>query len=534
MTETSFYVSSGNPELDTEDDHTSSSWEELRQGYDCAVTAGIQTNKLVSLTNSPLTEPFQVLEEAQKLFHIALPSVLIQFSLFFIFPMSASAVGRNVGTVELAAFSLGSLIGNLTCLSIMEGALTAADTLMPRAFGTGQYEEVGRIAIRGTVVCLCLLLPPIIPLCGYGGWILETLGQDPDASQLAETWIRVYFLGVFPNLGFRILLRFLLCQHQPWPMVISSAVPCFLVHPILLRHLVPTMGLEGSALAIVLTQWISLFLLIAILVVKPMHKSETWPGLSWLYVKEALAVGPSLKFLHLSVGGIMSMNEWWFFEIMCFVAGSFGVIPLCVHTIAYNLVPLLFMIPLGILIGLTVRMGHVIVENPKHAKQMACWCMGLTAGIGAVVATLLHVFRYQIIATFTSDEEVIEGASDIWGHLCYYIFLLYIFGISQAILRALGMQWRMAAIISGFLYFFTLPAVVYFAVIRGGGLDALWTVLPIFYTILQGLLALGYVMVDWERHACTIREGIRRSAAEAKGLQSNETTLLLASPKRTF
>lgn len=218
----------------------------------------------------------------------------------------------------------------------------------------------------------------------------------------------------------------------------------------------------------------------------------------------------------------------------CFVAGSFGVIPLCVHTIAYNLVPLLFMIPLGILIGLTVRMGHVIVENPKHAKQMACWCMGLTAGIGAVVATLLHVFRYQIIATFTSDEEVIEGASDIWGHLCYYIFLLYIFGISQAILRALGMQWRMAAIISGFLYFFTLPAVVYFAVIRGGGLDALWTVLPIFYTILQGLLALGYVMVDWERHACTIREGIRRSAAEAKGLQSNETTLLLASPKRTF
>jgi Na+-driven multidrug efflux pump len=316
MTETSFYVSSGNPELDTEDDHTSSSWEELRQGYDCAETAGIQTNKLVSLTNSPLTEPFQVLEEAQKLFHIALPSVLIQFSLFFIFPMSASAVGRNVGTVELAAFSLGSLIGNLTCLSIMEGALTAADTLMPRAFGTGQYEEVGRIAIRGTVVCLCLLLPPIIPLCGYGGWILETLGQDPDASQLAETWIRVYFLGVFPNLGFRILLRFLLCQHQPWPMVISSAVPCFLLHPILLRHLVPTMGLEGSALAIVLTQWISLFLLIAILVVKPMHKSETWPGLSWLYVKEALAVGPSLKFLHLSVGGIMSMNEWWFFEIM--------------------------------------------------------------------------------------------------------------------------------------------------------------------------------------------------------------------------
>ena len=54
---------------------------------------------------------------------------------------------------------------------------------------------------------------------------------------------------------------------------------------------------------------------------------------------------------------------------MCFIAGSFGVVSLCVHTIAYNLVPLMFMIPLGILIGLTVRMGHFIVERLQHAKN---------------------------------------------------------------------------------------------------------------------------------------------------------------------
>lgn len=118
-------------------------------------------------------KPFVVCEEVSRLFHIAAPSVVIQFGLFFIFPVAASAVGRQLDTTSLAAFSLGSLLGNLTCLSILEGALTAADTLLPRAFGMKQYEEVGRIVIRGTVVSNLLLLPPIVPLWWYGGHILE-------------------------------------------------------------------------------------------------------------------------------------------------------------------------------------------------------------------------------------------------------------------------------------------------------------------------------------------------------------------------
>jgi len=168
-------------------------------------------------------EQFDVLSEAAQLFHVAVPSVLIQFSLFFIFPQSASVVGRTLGTIELGGFSLGSLVGNLTCLSIIEGALTAADTLMPRAYGAGNYEEVGRIAVRGAFVCVILLGPSVIPLCTVAGSILEALGQNSEASRLAEEWIRFYFTGVPANLFFRIMMRFLLAQHKPWK-VSSTAI----------------------------------------------------------------------------------------------------------------------------------------------------------------------------------------------------------------------------------------------------------------------------------------------------------------------
>ena len=99
-----------------------------------------------------------MVQEMKSLLHLALPSVAVQFSMFFLYPQSASIIGRRLGAEALGGFSLGSLVGNLTCLSVIVGALTAADTLMPRAYGTGNYKEVGLLAIRGAMICTMLLL----------------------------------------------------------------------------------------------------------------------------------------------------------------------------------------------------------------------------------------------------------------------------------------------------------------------------------------------------------------------------------------
>jgi len=258
-------------------------------------------------------EPFRIVHETRQLLHVALPSVLIQFSLFFIFPMSASVVGRTQGTVALGGFSLGSLLGNLTCLSIMEGALTAADTLMPRAYGNHRYDEVGRLAVRAFVVVTCLLLPPILPLCWFSRHILTALGQDREASKLAQEWIQLYFLGVPPNLMYRVAMRFLLAQHLPWPLVYTSVFPALVIHPFLLQWLVPPLGLPGSALAITLTQWCMMLILAGYFWFtrnNPKWKPETWPGLSRTLIAEALRPEPLYRFFSLSLGGVLSLSEW--------------------------------------------------------------------------------------------------------------------------------------------------------------------------------------------------------------------------------
>ena len=221
--------------------------------------------------------------------------------------------GIEMHRVALGGFSLGALVGNLTCLSIKEGSLFSADTLMPRAFGAHRYEEVGRLAIRATLVGFFFLSIPVLPLCLFSSRILQALGQDEQASSLAQSWIRMYLIGAPANLMFRVFMRFLMSQNKPWMLVIASLVPTLVIHPFLLAYLVPRLGLEGSALSIALVQWSTLLLLLALLRWRPVHKPETWPGLSCKLFVAACEWEGMWHYLRLALGGILSVNELWFF-----------------------------------------------------------------------------------------------------------------------------------------------------------------------------------------------------------------------------
>lgn len=462
--------------------------------------------------------------EAKLLVNIALPTVLVQFSAYFIYPQTASSVGRNLGTEELAGFSLGSLTGNMTCLAMIIGVLSAADTLMPRAFGTKRYDQVGILTIQSFVVCFLVLFIPIVPLLAAVDWIFQKLGQDPIAANLAAQWIRVYILGVPFVLLFRVIQRFLASQHVVWPMVYGAIFGCVVVQPVLLKVLIPALGFQGSAVAIVVTQVTQVGAVLLYLWWRPVYKPETWCGLSWHAIREALQIKPMLKFLQLSLGGVLALSEWWFWEVVCMLAGHMGVIPLCVHTIAYNLVPICFMVPLGISIGLSVRMGHVLAEDVRKAKLLAASCMGVTIVFALTLAFFLWHFQDPIMALFTNDDEVKHGCKEIWHFVCIHMILLFIFGINGGVLRALGKQWKMAGVICIVLWVGALPTLVHFAIYKGGGVKAIWRILPIFYGVMNCILIVSYTTADWHAISDSVRE---KRATQQKEL--GEATQLLGS-----
>lgn len=72
--------------------------QEEQQQQEQSQESVVHPNSSQSLTLEVENDrPFRLLEEAIGLFQIGLPSVLMQFALYWIFPLSASAVGRGLG-----------------------------------------------------------------------------------------------------------------------------------------------------------------------------------------------------------------------------------------------------------------------------------------------------------------------------------------------------------------------------------------------------------------------------------------------------
>lgn len=95
-------------------------------------------------------------------------------------------------------------------------------------------------------------------------------------------------------------------------------------------------------------------------------------------------------------------------ETVCFIVGTFGTVPLAVHSIAYNIIPVVFMGAVGLATGLTVRIGNEISTNVERAKKIAAWCMLFTILFGTIVALMLYWFREVVVRLFTKDEAVVE------------------------------------------------------------------------------------------------------------------------------
>jgi len=91
----------------------------------------------------------------------------------------------------------------------------------------------------------------------------------------------------------------------------------------------------------------------------------------------------------------------------------------------------------------------------------------------------------------------------------------YSFGINSGILRALGLQWRVAVTMIGVLWCGFLPLILHICLWRGGGLDAMWRILPFTYAVVDIALALCYICADWTAISNVIREKAKISVIVA-------------------
>ena len=201
---------------------------------------------------------------------------------------------------------------------------------------------------------MAFLALPVAFIWFYTSELLLLLGQDVEISNLSGIYIRYLIPGIFPYFAFECIKRYLQCQGimSGTLFVIMIASPiniflqwCFIFHM--------EMGLIGAAIATSITY--SLLPILSILYIFLFKGGDAWGGWD---SREAFSLCHLGEFMRLGVPGVLMMcSEWWAFEIVALMAGWFGEKTLAAQTVVLSTTSLCYMIPLGVSIASSTKVG---------------------------------------------------------------------------------------------------------------------------------------------------------------------------------
>ncbi|TPX64592.1 hypothetical protein SpCBS45565_g05753 [Spizellomyces sp. 'palustris'] len=336
----------------------------------------------------------------------------------------------HIGTKELAASALTTMLCNVTGYSIGMGMASALDTLCSQAHtGSKDPHALGKHMQRGIVIMAVMCLPIGI-LWWFAADFLRLMGQQEDIAQLSGTFARYALIGLFPMLVNECMKRYLQAQGimKATLVVIMIASPLNAFLQYLLVWSSMGFGVIGAPIATSITYWC--LPVLTGLYIKFVAGGESWGGWEW---KEALDLPQIWEFLKLGLPCVaMTCSEWWAFEIVALAAGWIGDKELAAQTIVLNTCSLTYVIPLGISIAASTRIGNALgAYCPQTARAAAVACILLALCVATVNSSALISVRYAWGWLWSADEEVV-------GLVATVLPLAAIFQFSDAIGAGVG------------------------------------------------------------------------------------------------
>jgi MATE family multidrug resistance protein len=318
-------------------------------------------------------------------------------------------IGR-LGDGAVAAAALASSVFFISFTFGM-GLVSAVAPLAAQAFGARDPRMVRRALRVGLWAALMISLPMIaLPL--YGEQILLALGQAPATARLAQHYLMGLAWGITPALWFLAIRGFMGAVNRPEPglWITLAAIPANAVLVYLLIHGawgLPRLELFGAGLGTTIVNF-GMFLAGLWFAARrrPFQKyhvlGRIW-RIDWTLMRRLIVIGAPIS--------MSLLLEYGLFAAAALLMGLISTTALAAHQIALQVTAILFMVPFGIGMAATVRVGHAVGRNDAAGVKRA----GLVAtllGIVCVAALTLAVIlaRFAIARFFFGDTVESAGA----------------------------------------------------------------------------------------------------------------------------
>ena len=102
------------------------------------------------------------------------------------------------------------------------------------------------------------------------------------------------------------------------------------------------------------------------------------------------------------------------FASVALLLGTLGAVAAAAHQVALNVAAMTFMIPLGLSMATTVRVGHALGGNDPHGARFRGFVGISLSGLFMAVTAVLIFTGHRIIASFyTNDPTVVAVAANL-------------------------------------------------------------------------------------------------------------------------
>ena len=334
----------------------------------------------------------------------------------------------HLGKEHLAAIALG-IATTISVLMGLVGVLMGLSPIAGHHFGARKFRAIGEELNQSFWLSLVLMAVGVPLLLNTDFWI-ELGGAKGEVAEMAAEFIRWTAFALPASLLGRCFIALNAAVSRPritmWVSLGMLALKAPLNAVFMYGWLgFPAMGGGGAWISFFVLSWLSLFAFLAIWkfdkFYRPMHV-EKFVGPRWELLKNHLHVGVPM--------GLSTFFEVSSFTLMAIFISRLGEETVSAHQIVANLTSMLYMVPLSLGIASSVLISQSLGARwPAVAEFILRRTLKISIVIAAVLATLLYIFKGNVIALYTSDAGVAATAAALVAFGCTY----HVFDAMQAV-----------------------------------------------------------------------------------------------------
>lgn len=425
----------------------------------------------------------RLLREMRVSFVLALPLVLSQLSSMAMNIVDTVLAGRH-GPVTLAAVGVGSAVWSVVIL-VSIGVLMAVPPTVSQLNGAGRRADIGPVFRQALWLALVLGLL-LIFVVRAGAVALEPLGITAEARPEAVAFLHAISWGA-PGLALFFCLRNL-SEGVAWtlPSMVFGLVGLTLLVPLGWGLMFGAgLGAAGLGYAVAIVLWCQAASMAVYLWRAPRFADiglfARFDPPSWPPIRALLRLGLPM--------GVSVFMEGSLFVATALLVGTLGTTQMAAHQIAILMASLCFMVPLGVAMATTVRVGHAVGAGDLSGVR---WSAAAGYSLAMIAQTLSAVVLVAgaawLASLFTADPAVIALASLLMAYAAVFQYPDGLQALSAGSLRGLK-DTRVPMFITVLAYWgFGLPLGAWLGISRGQGAPGLWTGLILGLSVAATLL----------------------------------------------